>query len=96
MTDATPVYGGLAAAFGGTGAPLYASNDLKKFTQEIRLASAAKDRLEWQVGGYYTHEKRRLVQNLDSVAVPDGAVPRQRSITVNLDSTYRKAPGSST
>jgi outer membrane receptor protein involved in Fe transport len=34
----------------------------KKFTQELRLASPDNDRLEWLVGGYYTHEKGRIFQ----------------------------------
>jgi outer membrane receptor protein involved in Fe transport len=30
--------------------------DLKKFTQEVRAASASGGRFEWLVGGFYTHE----------------------------------------
>ena len=40
------------------GVGIYEDNNagLEKFTQEIRLASPSSDKLEWQVGGYYTHE----------------------------------------
>lgn len=40
----------------------------KKFTQEVRLASADNDRFEWLVGGYYTREKGYLFQEYITVA----------------------------
>jgi outer membrane receptor protein involved in Fe transport len=43
---------------------------LEKFTQEIRLASPSSDRLEWQVGGYYTRETGKLLQHVDGIALP--------------------------
>jgi len=41
----------------------------RKWTQELRLASNGGDVLEWLIGGYYTHEKARIFQNLKT-AVP--------------------------
>ncbi len=46
--------------------------DLKKWTQEIRLASPSTNRLEWLVGGYYTHESGALAQALDAFTIPGG------------------------
>ena len=91
VTDATPVYGFFGGLlFGGTpGAPLVGENDLTKFTQEIRLTSQPSDHLDWQVGGYYTHEDASLVQNLNATAVPGGAY-LGNIIFVDLESTYKE------
>jgi iron complex outermembrane recepter protein len=67
------------------------SADLKKFTQEIRLSSPGSDRLEWQVGGYYTRETGRLLQHLNAVQLPSGASSGLASMEiVTLDSTYKE------
>ncbi len=90
-TDATPVYGPFGSLlFGGTpGVPLLGTNDLQKFTQEVRLSSLNKDHLEWQVGGYYTHESASLLQNLNATANPGGAY-LGNIIYVDLESTYKE------
>ena len=36
----------------------------RRFTQEVRLASTGQQRFEWTVGGFYTHEKNRLGQDV--------------------------------
>jgi outer membrane receptor protein involved in Fe transport len=57
-TDATfNLSGDLEAVF-DTPNELYLNQltSVKKFTQEVRLASAPNDVFEWLVGGYYTHE----------------------------------------
>lgn len=36
----------------------------RRFTQEVRLASTGPQRFEWTVGGFYTHEKNRLGQDV--------------------------------
>ncbi len=92
VTDTTPVYSGLAAAFGGTGAPLDGNNDLKKFTQEIRLTSPTSDHFEWQLGGFYTHEKAALDQFLNSITAPNGPYIATL-ITPIIDSTYEETAG---
>lgn len=45
---------------------LIITNDInqKKVTQEVRLASPSSDRLEWLVGGYFTHEDALIDQAL--------------------------------
>ena len=45
------------------GVPIDAGFSLKKFTQEVRLASPSNDKFEWLVGAYYTKEEG-LVTNL--------------------------------
>ena len=94
VTDGTPVYGGYGTLiFGGNpGAPLTGTTELNKFTQEVRVASAAKDRLEWQVGGYYTHESASLVQYIDAVAVPGGTY-LGNIVFLSLNSTYGEGAG---
>ena len=94
VTDVTPLYGGLAGLlFGGSpGAPLYGSTELGKFTQEIRLASPATDKLEWQIGGYFTHEIADLTQNLTAVALPGGA-SLGLLIQPVIESTYKESAG---
>src|SRR3546814_17017799 len=39
----------------------------RKWTQEVRLASNGGGFLEWLVGGYYTHEKALISQQLNLV-----------------------------
>jgi iron complex outermembrane recepter protein len=94
VTDGTPIYGGLAGAlFGGTpGTPLSDDSELRKFTQEIRLTSASTDRLEWQLGGYFTHEGGELIENLNAVTPPAGPV-LGLLIQPWVDSTYKEGAG---
>jgi outer membrane receptor protein involved in Fe transport len=44
--------------------------NIKKWTQEFRLASAAGQTLEWQVGAFYTHESSTLAQTLPIFYIP--------------------------
>ena len=92
--DLTPLFGGFAAAlFGGTPGALLDDNvSLKKFTQEIRLTSAASDLLEWQVGGYYTRETGELNEHLNAVALPGGALLGLVEQPL-IDSTYKESAG---
>ena len=93
VTDGTPIYGGLAAGlFGGTGAPLDGDTRLEKFTQELRLTSPSSDRLEWQLGGFFTHESATLLQNLYAVTAPAGPV-LGLLIQPVIDSTYKEGAG---
>ena len=54
---------------------------LRKFTQEVRLASADNDTFEWLIGGYYTHEKTRLFQRYEPFVIAS-QVLIPRAITV--------------
>jgi len=75
-SDVTPLYGGLAGAlFGGAPAAVLDDNvGLRKLTQELRLTSPAAETLEWQVGGYFTHEIGELNEYLDGIALPGGTL----------------------
>lgn len=41
-----------------------------KFTQELRLQSSDKAKLEWRIGGFYTHESSLVTQTIDFLALP--------------------------
>ncbi len=59
----------LALVLGGAYAYFDQQTENRKWTQELRLASNGGDFIEWLVGGYYTHEKGGIFQNLGT-AVP--------------------------
>jgi iron complex outermembrane recepter protein len=93
--DLTPIYGGFAGAISGGAAPGALLDDnvgLEKFTQEIRLASAASDLLEWQVGGYYTRETGELNEHLNAVTLPGGEFSALIEQPI-IDSTYKESAG---
>ncbi len=56
LTQYIGIYLGYFGAAGPGEADFHEDYRLKKFTQEIRLASPQGQKLEWLVGGYYTHE----------------------------------------
>ncbi len=72
FSDYTPVFGGLAGALYGANTGAYLGDDvtLRKFTQEVRLISPTSRLLEWQVGGYFTHEIGSVNEHLDAVTLP--------------------------
>jgi outer membrane receptor protein involved in Fe transport len=59
----------LGAALGGPYVYFDQLTENRKWTQELRLTSNGGGFLEWLIGGYYTHEKARIFQNL-KLAVP--------------------------
>lgn len=62
---------GFGYDYSAVGDPLDQSTD--KFTQEARLASSGSARLEWLIGGFYTHEKSKDVESfylLDAAGQP--------------------------
>ncbi len=66
-----------------------------KWTQEIRLASPSGQRIEWMLGGFYTHETGDLAQTLSAfdmgtLAAPPG-IPALE--VVSLKSTYQELAG---
>ena len=67
----------------------------QKWTQEIRLESPSGQRIEWMLGGFYTHETGALAQTLSAfdlgtLAAPPG-IPALE--VVSLDSTYEEFAG---
>lgn len=72
------------------------NTNLKKFTQELRLASHESDRFEWLVGGYYTHEDGAILQEFVTLAPGTETVittPLGVLADVSLDSKYKEIAG---
>lgn len=72
---------------------------LKKFTQELRLASPDNDTLEWVIGGYYTREPGLIFQRyLPFVSSSGEFIPTpvfgfDDLVLAVLDSTYKEYAG---
>ena len=97
LEDASAVYGPLLT--GALGMPLGAGVNQRltqrRFTQEVRLTSTRNDVLEWTIGGFYTHEKNRLGQDLYAVdGVSGDTVPSLDGLViVDLPSRYTEYAG---
>jgi iron complex outermembrane recepter protein len=109
-TDQTLVPAGPGVSLGdavtglyGSAVPLgaYFSNKItmKKFTQEVRLASPDNDTLEWIVGAYYTREPGQLFQNYyPYILSPRAVLPVPVAgfndlLLAQLDSKYKEYAG---
>ncbi|MEO8926980.1 MAG: TonB-dependent receptor [Caulobacteraceae bacterium] len=95
-TDETALLGPLLSAVFGM--PLGAYLDQRvnddKFTQEVRLTSPAGRRLEWQLGGFYTHERGLIDQAIPAFDLPSGAPSGLPAIeTASIASTYEEIAG---
>lgn len=92
--DASGVYGPLLTFFLGTplGAGLDQGMKQRRFTQEVRLSSSGVTPVEWTIGGFYTHEKNRLSQNLFGIVDPTGerVAALDGLVIVDLPSTYEE------
>jgi iron complex outermembrane recepter protein len=93
VTDATQIYGVLVPEFGGPTAKSGFDSDveLRKITEEVRLASKPSDTVEWLLGGFYSHENSQhnqvvTAQTLDGASIP-GLDPLA---TVGLPSIFRE------
>ena len=97
VVDASSQYGALLSGFFGV--PLGAAVDQgmtqRRFTQEVRLASTAKQTIEWTVGAFYTRERNELTQNLFGVDALTGELfdGLDGLILVALPSRYREYAG---
>lgn len=70
----SPLWGSLAQAFfGESGTKLVTQMETKKFSQELRLASAQGEKFEWMLGAFYTDEKTTAVQSMDAFDATTGA-----------------------
>ena len=68
--------------------------NIKKFTQEFRLASSTGQTLEWQVGAFYTHESSNLDQTLPTFFIPGQADTGLPSlINASLEAIYKEWAG---
>ena len=71
-----------------------ADTNIKKWTQEFRLASAANQSLEWQVGAFYTHESSTLAETLPTFYIPSQAYTPLPSLeNLALDALYKEWAG---
>lgn len=71
--------------------------NLKKFTQEVRLASPSSNTFEWMVGAYYTREKGKIDQFIGSIDLttrkPFGIPLLDDLATARIDSKYTEIAG---
>jgi iron complex outermembrane recepter protein len=103
--DVTPIYGtAFNLLLGGVLQPGQVigpfedqQTNLKKFTQEVRLASPSSETFEWMVGAYYTHEEGLIHQFIGSVDLPTrqpfGIAILDDLATLSLDSKYKEIAG---
>ena len=80
----------------GTNAGAAETDDLyiKKFTQEMRLASPTGRALEWQLGAFYTRESSTLTETIPSFIIPTLASTGLPSLEdIELDALYREWSG---
>ncbi|HEY3812753.1 MAG TPA: TonB-dependent receptor [Caulobacteraceae bacterium] len=95
-TPPAPTYGQVISGIFGCncGLPFTNVENLKKWTEEDRLAGTI-GKLDWLVGGYYTHETGDLTQILFADNLPSGT--RNTAIgdleLITLDSTYQEYAG---
>jgi iron complex outermembrane recepter protein len=96
---AAGTYGDYATLFnqplppGATAAGLAETADIniKKWTQEFRLASSSAQTLEWQVGAFYTHESSTIAQTLPTFYIPSQAYSSLPSFeNLLLDALYKE------
>ena len=87
--DATAIFGA-ALPFPAL-TPLTVTLGLKRWTQEVRLASPTGGRFEWLLGGFYTSEKSGNGQLLNAL-LPDGtSIPGLDPLaTASIPSRYRE------
>lgn len=72
--DFTYAFGGLSQAlFGNPDTTVATANETKKFTQEVRLSMSLGDRVDWQVGAFYTDEDTQFIQDWLNVEAASGA-----------------------
>ena len=75
----------------------FQQTNLKKFTQEIRLASPANERFEWLVGAYYTKERGLIDQDFVGVSLDTGqplSVAAARDLGIaQISSRYQEIAG---
>jgi outer membrane receptor protein involved in Fe transport len=92
--DLTDYLGAFLGFFGAPGpgqADFLEQYQLKKFTQEVRLASPTGQRLEWLLGGYYTHESSANDETFRAYDATGALLPGLNPFeAVTLPSTYQE------
>lgn len=78
----------------GTAAGADAKGPIKKFSQELRLASSGDGPLQYVVGAFYTHEKARTSTNVVGFDADYQAVPTlDPAIGFGVNDTYKEIAG---
>lgn len=72
--DYSYAYSAYAAPFGVTGVPVFSTDRNTKLTQEVRLSIPLDSRVDWLVGGFYTHENSNFAENIVAVNAQTGAI----------------------
>lgn len=68
--DFTDIFGSYTQQqFGVAGTPIEEFDDVRRFTEELRLSSSIGTSIDWILGGYFDHETSHYVEDLDA-AVP--------------------------
>jgi iron complex outermembrane recepter protein len=101
VNPTTQLLYGAAAGPNNVGTAYQNDLDVKKFTQEVRLASSDDQTFEWLVGGYYTHEKTGLHQaylpfNLTTQAfipITPNLLGAPIFVVASIDAKYREYAG---
>lgn len=93
--DNSAAFGPLLASIGLPGFPLVnvtADNEVKKFSQEVRLSSPSGGRFEYVVGGYYTHEDSSSVNGSRAYTAAGAPAPAPINplLDVDLTNTYEE------
>jgi outer membrane receptor protein involved in Fe transport len=60
--------------FGVTGTPARINSRTNKFTQELRFSVPLGPKVEWLLGGFYTHEGSQYVENILAANSDTGAI----------------------
>jgi iron complex outermembrane receptor protein len=88
--DETAFFGGLTQTLYGVGnAGLTNNNNTKRFTQELRFSGKIGDRIDWLLGGIYSHEKSVGVQSIPAIDAATGNVVAV-GYEGSLPSTYKE------
>lgn len=90
--DASPIFVTFFPAYTGEVgyAPQVADLHLRKFTQEIRLASKSGGAIEWMLGGFLTNEKMRNVQLVRALGADLEPSVLDPLLTASLPTRYRE------
>jgi iron complex outermembrane recepter protein len=73
LGDLTAFYGSLAQSqFGVSGSTFPEALENRRFSQELRLALPLGSRIDWLLGGFYTHEKTAWTQITEAAVATTG------------------------
>lgn len=93
IDDESSIYGPLFPSYGAAPGIAKFSLDLglKKWTQELRLASKADDKLEWMFGGFYTRETSDNLQILGATSLSGAPIAKLNPLAVaEIPSSYKE------